>query len=129
MGSDPSPFGELVKKLRERRGMSQNALNKAAGLATGYVSQLESGSRGKRPSRDYVLKIAKGLRADRGETEDLLRAAGRLGNGDTLDVPGRPSFEEFVNSDPLLIREQRDMLLRLYRSYVPRQLRPDQRGD
>lgn len=99
--------------------MTQNELNRAAGLASGYVSQLESGARGRRPGRDQVLKLARGLGASVKETERLLRASGHL-NGTSLVPEGRQSFEAFVAGDPLLTRENKDMLNRLYRSYVPR---------
>lgn len=115
----PTPFGVLVKKLREGRGISQNALNQAAGLSSGYVSQLESGQRGKRPSREKVLAIAQGLQADAAETEALLRAA-NLHNGGPLVPPGRPPFRSFVMGDPLLRIDQKRALIATYESYVGR---------
>lgn len=117
MAAEATDLGKLVKRLREQRGMSQNALNRAAGLASGYVSQLESGARGKRAGRDAVLAIAQGLEATRAETEALLRAAG-LHNGGPLVPAERPSFRSYVMGDPLLRLDQKRALVSTYESFV-----------
>lgn len=119
MADEATALGKLVKRMREQRGLSQNQLNKDSGLSGGYVSQLESGARGRRVGRDQVLKLARGLRASMKETERLLQASGHL-DGLPAGSDQRPSFESFVNSEPMLTRDQKEMLLRLYRSYVPR---------
>src|SRR4051794_661677 len=74
-----SPFGELVLAIRTRRGFSQKQVARLGGISPGYVGLIESGERGKRPSRDKVLAIADGLRATDAERTALLRAAGHEG--------------------------------------------------
>ncbi len=115
--SQPTAFGELVQRYRERRGMSQERLAKEAQLSGGYISLIETGQRGKRPPRDTVLAIAQALGAP---TEKLLEAAGRQQPGDEVDEPKRPTFEEFVRTDPLLRSDQKRILLDLYSSWVRR---------
>jgi transcriptional regulator with XRE-family HTH domain len=104
----------LVRRLRNARGLSQNALSAAARLAPSYINQLESGARGKRPQRDKILAIAQALRTSPKETADLLRAAGF---GDEIDAT-RPTFEEYVGADPLLRSDQKAALVAQYRTYV-----------
>lgn len=108
-------FGAALKRLRQARGLSQNGLSNAAGLGSGSVNQFESGARGKRPRRDTVLALAQALRTSPKETALLLRAAGF---GDEMKDPARPTFEQFVNSDPLLRSDQKRALTGIYSTMV-----------
>ncbi|MHB8670478.1 MAG: helix-turn-helix domain-containing protein [Acidimicrobiales bacterium] len=112
-----TPFGAMVKALRSRRGISQTDLAREANMSRGYVALLETGKRGQRPARDSVLALAQALRTTRSETERLLRSAGYT-TAEVGGSPERPSFESFVLSDPLLKREQKQVLIATYRSYV-----------
>ncbi|MCU1483881.1 MAG: family transcriptional regulator [Actinomycetia bacterium] len=114
----PGEFGRLVLRYREARGLSQQRLATEAGLSDGYISLIETGRRGSRPSRDTVLALAQALGVP---AVELLRAAGRLQSGDDL-VPDnrRPSFEEFVRTDPALRADQKRILIELYSSWVRR---------
>jgi transcriptional regulator with XRE-family HTH domain len=50
-------FGEKLRILRERRGMTQRDLAYALGYVTsGYISEVETNK--KKPSLDLVLKVA-----------------------------------------------------------------------
>lgn len=114
----PTDFGKLVKRYRESRGISQAQLEALTGRAgTGYISQIESGARGHRISRDKVLAIAQALRAD---PVEFLQAAGRLEPGDTLSPEPRPSFRAFVETEPTLRSDQKAVLLALYDSWFGR---------
>lgn len=108
-------FGTVLRQYREARSMSQARLAEEAKLSAGYVSLLETGGRGKRPSRDVVIALAQALRA---EPAVFLRAAGRLQPGEGLSPDERMSFEDFVQTDPALRADQKRMLIELYRSYV-----------
>lgn len=110
-------FGAVLRRYREARSMSQERLAEAAGVSPGYVSLVETGKRGKRPSRDVVISLAQALRVD---PVILLRAAGRLQPGDRLSPDERPTFEDFVQTDPALRSDQKGVLISLYRSYVGR---------
>lgn len=115
---EPSEFGRLVLRFREARGMSQQRLATEAGLSDGYISLIETGRRGARPSRDTVLALAQALGVP---AVELLRAAGRLRPGDELTPDThRPSFEEFVRTDPALRADQKRILIELYSSWVRR---------
>jgi transcriptional regulator with XRE-family HTH domain len=58
-------FGERVRELREKAGMTQEKLAQAADLTTSFVSTVERGQ--KMPSLNTILKLARGLRIDAGE--------------------------------------------------------------
>lgn len=113
-----SEFGDLVRQTRESRGLSQERLAALAKLTPGYISLIETGKRGSRPGRDTVLGIAQALGVP---PKEMLRAAGRLRPGDNVEQPpSRPSFEVFVQSDPELRSDQKEILIRTYRSWVRR---------
>ncbi len=53
-------LGQRVRSLREERGLTQNALAKAAGIATDMVSRLENGHYSS-PGLRTLLRIADGM--------------------------------------------------------------------
>ena len=53
-------FGRLVKRQRQRLGMSARALSQYIGLSPSYISQLERGLI-KKPTYDIAVKIGKHL--------------------------------------------------------------------
>ncbi len=57
--------GENVRRLREARGLSQEALAYEAGLHRTYVSGVERGVRN--PTITVLEKIARGLKAELAE--------------------------------------------------------------
>ena len=70
-------FGALLSELRQRSGLSQNALARRAGINPGTVNRLESGQRA--PSnRELVLTLADALGLDSADRDRLLAAAGHL---------------------------------------------------
>lgn len=97
--------------------MSQDRLAQEAQLSNGYISLLETGKRGRRPSRDTVIGIAQALRAP---VVELLKAAGRLEPSDELSPDARPPFADFVRTDPNLRADQKKVLVDLYDSWVRR---------
>nr|WP_272213378.1 helix-turn-helix transcriptional regulator [Marinicella sp. W31]MDC2879331.1 helix-turn-helix transcriptional regulator [Marinicella sp. W31] len=52
-----TPFGEAVRELRARRGVSQKQMAEAIGVSAAYLSALEHGRRGK-PSFDFLQRVA-----------------------------------------------------------------------
>jgi transcriptional regulator with XRE-family HTH domain len=56
----PKRIGLVLKRLREAKGLSQLELAKRAGVAQGYVSELEAGQK-KNPGIETLRKIAKAL--------------------------------------------------------------------
>lgn len=58
-------FGQAMKRLREKRGMTQEALAHEAGITSSYAGQVERGQRV--PSLTVILKVARALKVDSGE--------------------------------------------------------------
>ena len=56
----PKRIAVALKRLREAKGFSQLQLAKRAGVAQGYVSELEAGQK-KNPGIETLRKIAKAL--------------------------------------------------------------------
>lgn len=107
-------FGRLVRKYREERSMSQQRLANLTGRTDGYISQLETGSRGKRLDRDLVVAVAQALAAPLNE---MLAAAGF----DPVEADDqRAQFARVVNMDPALRSDQKRILLEIYGVFVGR---------
>lgn len=70
------PFGNVLKELREAKGLSINRLATRCGLTPGYVSRLESGQR--HPSYDTVARLVNVLEAQGEDRSRLYAAAGYL---------------------------------------------------
>ncbi len=58
-------FGEALKRWREKRGLTQEALAHAAGITTAYAGMVERGR--KVPSLTVVLKLCRALDCAPGE--------------------------------------------------------------
>lgn len=54
--TQPTPFGERLLQLRQKKGLSKEVLSQGAGVSTTYISLLENGER--QPSREMVQKLA-----------------------------------------------------------------------
>lgn len=67
-------FGEDIKKMRNKKGLSSRELARRAGVSQAYISQLETG-KNNNPTNEMIKKIAKGL--DMSYIE-LLQKAGYL---------------------------------------------------
>jgi len=59
MSSEAEIFGRTLKRLREKRGLTQEGLAHEAGITTSYANQVENGR--KVPSLTVVLKLALAL--------------------------------------------------------------------
>ncbi|CAN5524532.1 MAG: helix-turn-helix domain-containing protein [Rubrobacteraceae bacterium] len=74
MTSRRRPVGELLRRWRGLRRMSQFGLALEAGVSSRHVSFVENGK--SEPSRDMVLRLAESLDLPLRERNDLLLAAG-----------------------------------------------------
>lgn len=74
-----SEFGTVLRRLREKAGLTQEELERRSGISVSTIRGLENGRRGN-PRMTTVQKLADALALDRADREELLRAA----------VPGRP---------------------------------------
>ncbi|MDQ7029784.1 MAG: helix-turn-helix transcriptional regulator [Ardenticatenia bacterium] len=103
-------FGEYLKALRRRAGISQEALAEEAGISSAYISQLESGQRN--PPSPHVLRhMATALGVP---YLALLHAAGYLRTEDIVAYVLRAFDEVFAYA------EGRDRLVAHLRAVVDR---------
>ena len=81
-------FGDVLLRVRERKGMTQSKLAQLANIDHSYVSRLEGNAR--EPSSDMVHVLARAMEADPREGDELHLAAGSL-------PPGMSRFPELVD--------------------------------
>lgn len=72
IGGVMSNLGELVKKIRQSKGLSQKDVADASNLARSYISRLEDGDFAS-PSVMTLLRLAKGLNMS---NEEMFNLAG-----------------------------------------------------
>ena len=65
MAREAEMFGQAVKRWREKRGLTQEALAHEAGITASYAGQVERGT--KVPSLTVVLKLCRALDCTPGE--------------------------------------------------------------
>ena len=106
MSTSHAPVGELLRRWRERRRLSQLALAAEAEVSTRHVSFLETGR--SRPSREMLLRLAEHLEIPLRERNALLVAAGYA-----------PAFPERRLDDPALqaARQAVDLVLAGHKPY------------
>ena len=76
MTHSATEFGDLLRRMRESRRVSQSKLAERSDFDHSYISRLECGSR--MPTRDAVDRIADALRVTQDGRDELLAAAGLL---------------------------------------------------
>jgi transcriptional regulator with XRE-family HTH domain len=106
MSTTRAPVGELLRRWRERRRLSQLALAAEADVSARHVSFLETGRA--RPSREMLLRLAEHLEIPLRERNALLVAAGYA-----------PAYPERRLDDPALqaARQAVDLVLAGHRPY------------
>lgn len=80
------PLGDILRRLRDERGLSQAGLAQKIGVSNSMIALYESGAR--YPSLGTLVKLAKGLGVS---TDHLLGLEER--RADFLDVSGLTSEE------------------------------------
>lgn len=95
---------------RERLGLNVTEAARRAGVSQSWLSKVESGTI-KTPGPDRLRRVAHALELD---PLELLEASGRLSAEQQLMMQSRPSFSEFVHSDPRLDRIGARALVALY---------------
>jgi len=113
-----TPFAEAVRKLRNRKGVSQKQMAAAIGVSAAYLSALEHGRRGK-PSFDLLQRIAGYFNIIWDEAEDLFLVAETSDPKVALDTASLdPEYTAFANAlarqirtlPPDVIRDLQDVL-------------------
>jgi transcriptional regulator with XRE-family HTH domain len=101
-------LGQFIREQRQLGRMSLRKLSEVAGISNPYLSQIERGLR--KPSAEILQQIAKALRIS---AETLYVRAGIL-----EEREGADDVPMAILRDPLLSEDQRQSLLRVYRSFV-----------
>jgi len=84
-----TPFGEAVRRLRERKGVSQKEMAAAIGVSPAFLSALEHGRRG-RPNFDLLQRIAGYFNIIWDEAEELFMIADASHPRAVVDTAGMP---------------------------------------
>jgi transcriptional regulator with XRE-family HTH domain len=84
-----TPFGEAMRELRKRKGVTQRALADAIGVTPAYLSALEHGRRG-RPTFELLQRIVGYFNIIWDEAEDLFRLADASDPRVVVDTAGLP---------------------------------------
>ena len=85
-----TPFGEAVRELRARRGVSQKEMADAIGVSAAYLSALEHGRRGK-PSFDFLQRVAGYFHIIWDDAEALFAIADQSDPRVVIDTAGMPA--------------------------------------
>nr|SCO70298.1 Xre-like transcriptional regulator [Streptomyces argillaceus] len=96
-----SEFGTVLRRLREKAGLTQEELERRSGISVSTIGGLENGRhRRGNPRMTTVRSLADGLALDREDREELLRAAvpGRPDGGS--DTTGGPGTREQTSEPP-----------------------------
>lgn len=84
-----TPFGEAMRELRRRKGVSQKEMAAAIGVSPAYLSALEHGKRGS-PSFDFLQRVAGYFNVIWDEADDLFQIARISDPRVVLDTSGLP---------------------------------------
>jgi transcriptional regulator with XRE-family HTH domain len=103
-------FGEFVRAQRQLAQVSQRHLAKMSGVSDSYLSQIERGNY--RPSPEVVKALAQAFNLEPKQLYTM------LGFMDEDDQQAAPSVERAIQVDQRLKPEQKDALMRIYRSFV-----------
>ncbi|MBX4869204.1 helix-turn-helix transcriptional regulator [Rhizobium bangladeshense] len=100
-----TPFGEAVRRLRARKGVSQKEMAQALNVSPAYLSALEHGKRGL-PTFDLLQRIAGYFNIIWDEAEELFLLARSSNPRIVIDTSGLPpEYTEFANRLARRIRE------------------------
>lgn len=103
-------LGDFIRMQRQLADLSLRQLADMADVSNAYLSQLERGLY--TPSAQVLKGLADALELS---AQELYRRAGLLGDDDGAKPP---SVEDAVRLAEELTAEQKDALLRVYRSFV-----------
>ncbi len=105
-------LGDFIRGQRELANLSMRQLAEIAKISNPYLSQVERGLY--KPSADVLKNIASALQIS---AETMYTQAGLL---DDSQVRGEShhGVEHAVKLDPLLTVDQKEAIIRIYRSFV-----------
>lgn len=97
-------FGQFLKKLRKKKGITLAQLANEAKVSHSYLSQIENGKKANYPSSEVLINLSKPLGIFYGE---LLKEAGYLNNMN-IDDPNDELTEERYNRERYMDYEEID---------------------
>jgi transcriptional regulator with XRE-family HTH domain len=104
-------LGEFIRGQRELANLSMRQLAEIAKISNPYLSQVERGLY--KPSADVLKQIANALHIS---AETMYTQAGLLDN--TTGDQSQHGVEHAIRMDPRLTVDQKEALMRIYRSFV-----------
>ena len=116
-GDDVDPrvrqLGQYIRLQRQMADLSLRGMADLTKVSNAYLSQIERGLH--QPSLRVLQAIAEALKIP----ADTLLAEAGVGSGTAESPPGsRAGTEAAIRSDPDLTAEEREALVRIYRSFV-----------
>jgi transcriptional regulator with XRE-family HTH domain len=105
-------LGEYIRLQRQMAELSLRGMAELTKVSNAYLSQIERGLH--QPSLRVLRAIADAL----GIPADTLLAEAGLLTGPEPSDETRSGTEDAIRSDPALTPEEREALLRIYRSFV-----------
>jgi transcriptional regulator with XRE-family HTH domain len=106
-------LGQYIRLQRQMADLSLRGMADLTKVSNAYLSQVERGLH--QPSLRVLQAIAKALNIP---ADTLLAEAGLLSEPVDPSAGPRSRTEEAIRSDPDLTTEEKDALLRIYRSFV-----------
>ena len=106
-------LGALIRAQRMTAGLSLRELADRTKVSNAYLSQIERGLH--QPSIRVLQAIAEALNIP---ADTLLAEAGLVSGPSEQSSGTRSGTEAAIRSDPDLTAEEREALLRIYRSFV-----------
>lgn len=92
-----TPFGEAVRALRRKKGVSQKQMAAAIGVSAAYLSALEHGKRGE-PSFEFLQRVAGYFNVIWDEADELFGIAALSAPRVVVDTSGlSPAHTAFAN--------------------------------
>lgn len=85
-----TPFGDVMRDLRNRKGVTQKEMASALGVSPAYLSALEHGNRSA-PSFDFIQRVAGYFNIIWDDLEELMRVAGLSHPRVVIDTAGLDS--------------------------------------
>jgi len=96
---DVFPFGEFLKELRDKKGVTLKQVEEGTGMSNAYISQLETGTRRRLPAPDKLKALADYFNVT---IKELLEKAGYVESGpaeESLEQRIEKAFAHVIN-DP-----------------------------
>jgi transcriptional regulator with XRE-family HTH domain len=115
VGSAWRSLGDFIRGQRELANLSMRQLAEIAKISNPYLSQVERGLY--KPSADVLKSIANALHIS---AETMYTQAGLLDDSENRDE-SHHGVEHALKMDPRLTTDQKEAIIRIYRSFVGRE--------